>query len=62
MLTNIQNHADYAEGVQYATKSLQCDPPDYQLVIEHHPTPVPGNQFQVQVAERRFSSFKEDER
>src|SRR5215471_16779258 len=24
MLTNIQNHADYAEGVQYATKSLVC--------------------------------------
>src|SRR5260370_42150150 len=22
MLTNIQNHADYAEGVQYATNSL----------------------------------------
>jgi len=39
--------------------TLQCDPPDYQLVIEHHPTPVPGNRFQVKVAERRFSSFRE---
>lgn len=34
----------------------QLDPPDYRLVIEHHPTPVPGNQFQVQVVERRPSS------
>ncbi len=42
--------------------TLQCDPPDYQLVIEHHPTPVPGNHFQVKVAERRFSSFGEDGR
>jgi len=42
--------------------TLQCDPPDYQLVIEHHPTPVPGNHFQVKVAERRFSSFREDGR
>ena len=36
--------------------TLQLDPPDYRLVIEHHPTPVPGNQFQVQVVERRSSS------
>src|SRR6266404_169752 len=45
-----------------STFTLQGDPPDYQLVIEHHPTPVPGNHFQVKVAERRFSSFREDER
>jgi len=36
--------------------TLQLDPPDYRLVIEHHPTPVPGNHFQVQVVERRPSS------
>lgn len=42
--------------------TLQCDPPDYQLVIEHHPTPVPGNHFRVMVAERRFSLFREDGR
>jgi len=42
--------------------TLQCDPPDYHLVIEEHPTPVPGNHFQVKVAERRFSSFREDGR
>jgi cytochrome P450 len=42
--------------------TFQFDPPDYLLVIEHHPTPVPGNHFQVKVAERRFSSFREDGR
>jgi cytochrome P450 len=36
--------------------TLQLDPPDYRLVIEHHPTPVPGNHFQAQVVERRYSS------
>jgi cytochrome P450 len=36
--------------------TLQLDPPDYRLVIEHHPTPVPGNHFQVQAVERRPSS------
>lgn len=40
--------------------TLQFDPPDYQLVIEHHPTPVPGNHFQVRVAERRPSSTHEE--
>jgi len=40
--------------------TLQFDPPDYQLVIEHHPTPVPGNHFQVQVIERRPSSTREE--
>ena len=40
--------------------TLQGDPPDYQLVIEHHPTPVPGNHFQVKVAERRPSSTHEE--
>jgi len=42
--------------------TLQFDPPDYQLVIEHHPTPVPGNQFQVQVIELRPSSRHEERR
>ncbi len=42
--------------------TLQFDPPDYQLVIEHHPTPVPGNQFQVQVIELRPSSTHEERR
>ena len=40
--------------------TLQCDPPDYQLVIEHHPTPVPGNHFRVQVVEWRPSSTREE--
>jgi cytochrome P450 len=40
--------------------TLQFDPPDYQLVIEHHPTPVPGNHFQVQVIERRTASWREE--
>lgn len=40
--------------------TLQFDPPDYQLVIEHHPTPVPGNHFQVKVVERRPSSRDEE--
>jgi cytochrome P450 len=40
--------------------TLQLDPPGYRLVIEHHPTPVPGNHFQVQVAERRPSSRHEE--
>jgi len=42
--------------------TLQFDPPDYQLAIEHHPTPVPGNHFQVQVRERRPSSKHEEGR
>jgi cytochrome P450 len=42
--------------------TLQLDPPDYQLVIEEHPTPVPGNHFQVQVFERRPSSGHEGRR
>ncbi len=37
--------------------TLQFDPPDYHLVIEEHPTAVPGNHFQVKVVERRLSSF-----
>jgi hypothetical protein len=40
--------------------TLQFDPPDYQFVIEHHPTPVPGNHFQVQVIERRTASTREE--
>jgi cytochrome P450 len=44
-----------------STFALQLDPPDYHLVIEEHPTPVPGNHFQVQVRERRLSSFRESE-
>ncbi len=44
-----------------STFTLQFDPPDYQLVIEEHPTPVPGNHFQVQVVQRRLSSFRESE-
>jgi cytochrome P450 len=40
--------------------TLQFDPPDYQLVIEEHPTPVPGNHFQVKVVERRPSSRDEE--
>ena len=40
--------------------TLQFDPPDYQLVIEHHPTPVPGNHFRVQVVEWRPSSTREE--
>jgi cytochrome P450 len=40
--------------------TLQFDPPDYQLVIEHHPTPVPGNHFRVQVTEWRPSSTREE--
>jgi cytochrome P450 len=43
-----------------STYTLQFDPPDYQLVIEEHPTPVPGNHFQVQVRERRTSSTHEE--
>lgn len=31
--------------------SLQFDPPTYQLVIERHPTAVPGNNFHVKVVE-----------
>lgn len=45
-----------------STFALQLDPPDYHLVIEHHPTPVPGNHFQVRVAERRPSSTHEERR
>ena len=40
-----------------STYTLQFDPPDYQLVIEEHPTPAPGNNFQVKVVERHISSF-----
>jgi cytochrome P450 len=40
--------------------TLQFDPPDYRLVIEEHPTPVPGNHFQVKVVERRPSSTNEE--
>jgi cytochrome P450 len=39
-----------------STYTLQFDPPDYHLVIEEHPTPVPGNHFQVMVVQRRTSS------
>jgi cytochrome P450 len=42
--------------------TLQFDPPDYRLVIEEHPTPVPGNHFQVRVVERRPSSTHEERR
>jgi len=42
-----------------STFALQLDPPDYHLVIEEHPTPVPGNHFRVQVKERRTSSTHE---
>jgi cytochrome P450 len=41
------------------TYTLQFDPPDYQLVIEEHPTPVPGNNFHVKVVERRLSTCRE---
>jgi len=41
------------------TFALQLDPPDYYLVIEEHPTPVPGNHFRVKVKERRTSSTNE---
>ncbi len=34
------------------TFTLQFDPPGYQLVIEEHPTPAPGNHFQVKVVEQ----------
>jgi cytochrome P450 len=40
--------------------TLQLDPPDYQFIIEHHPTPVPGNRFQVKVIDRRPSSIYEE--
>ncbi len=40
--------------------TLQFDPPDYQLVIEEHPTPVPGNHFQVKVVERHTLSPHEE--
>lgn len=40
--------------------TLQFDPPDYQFVIEEHPTPVPGNHFQVKVIERRPSFINEE--
>lgn len=35
--------------------TLEFDPPNYQLVIEKHPTPVPGNNFQVKVTPRHSS-------
>jgi hypothetical protein len=44
-----------------STYTLQFDPPEYQLVIEEHPTPIPGNNFQVKVVQRRLSSFRESE-
>ena len=34
--------------------TLQFDSPDYHLVIEELPTPVPGNHFQVKVVERHM--------
>ncbi len=37
------------------TFTLQFDPPDYQLVIEKHPTPVPGNNFQVKAVKRHLT-------
>jgi cytochrome P450 len=43
-----------------STHTLQFDPLDYQLVIEEHPTPVPGNHFQVQV--QRPTSYTPEER
>ena len=46
-------------AAMFSTFSLQLDPPDYQLVIEEQPTPVPGNHFQVQVVQRRPSSTHE---
>src|SRR5260221_2921590 len=39
--------------------TLQFDPPDYHLVIEEHPPPIPGNNFQVLVREQRLSSRPE---
>jgi len=39
-----------------STYTFQFDPPDYQLVIEEHPTPAPGNHFQVKVVQRPPSS------
>jgi cytochrome P450 len=29
--------------------ALELDPPTYRLVIAHHPTPVPGNNFHIKV-------------
>jgi hypothetical protein len=40
------------------TCEFQLDPPDYQLAIEEHPTPVPGNHFQVKMAWRVSPSEK----
>ena len=45
-----------------STYTFQFDPPDYQLVIEEHPTPIPGNQFQVQVVELHPTSTHEERR
>ncbi len=42
-----------------STFALQFDPPDYHLIIEEHPTPVPGNHFRVKVVEQRTSSTHE---
>lgn len=44
------------------TYKLEFDPPDYQLVIEKHPTAVPGNNFRVKVVERHTSSINERRR
>src|SRR5579859_770045 len=36
--------------------TLEFDPPNYQLVIEHHPTSVPGNNFHLKVSPRHPSA------
>lgn len=43
------------------TYTFQFDPPDYQFVIEEHPTPAPGNHFRVKVAKRSVASASEKE-
>jgi cytochrome P450 len=40
-----------------ASFTSQFDPPDYRLVVEENPTPVPGNNFQVKVTEQPISPF-----
>lgn len=40
------------------TCEFQLDPPNYQIVIDEHPTPVPGNHFQVKMAWRVSSGEK----
>ena len=39
-----------------ANYTLEFDPPNYQFVIEYHPTPVPGNNFHVKVIPRHSSA------